>query len=94
MALKEKERFETALSGMFIYFPLKKCFQKNKHYDVISDFDNVISYSKVDANSYFGRNQLKKIITDYEGSLSELEKAIKLCQIPTKLNEEYDDEMR
>lgn len=64
------------------------------HYDAISDFDEAISFCSDDANLYFGRGHSKKIIADYEGSISDLKKAVELSQVDNKLNAEYNDEIR
>lgn len=64
------------------------------YYDSILDFDKAISKFKDDANFYFGRGHSKKIVGDYDGCISDLRKAVELSQLDTKLNTEYNDEMR
>lgn len=65
----------------------------NYHYDAIKDFDQAISNSKDDANLYFGRGHSKKIITDYDGAITDLKQAVELSKVRKKLNEEYNDTM-
>jgi tetratricopeptide (TPR) repeat protein len=76
------------------FFERAFCLQGlDYHYDAVEDFNQAILNVKEDANLYFSRGHSKKIIADYEGAISDLKKAVELSELPTRLNEEYNDEM-
>lgn len=60
------------------------------HYDAIEDFNHSISLAKDDANLYFGRGHSRGIIGDYDGSISDLQKAIELSKIDNEKNRKYN----
>ena len=89
--------FDKAIKGgiMDAYCDRAFCLQGfNYHYDAISDFDTAIKNCSNDANLHFGRGHSKKIIADYDGAISDLKMAVELSQTTSKLNSEYNDEMR
>ena len=62
----------------------------NFHYDAITDFYNAIQLAKDDANLYFGRGHSRDIVGDYDGAVSDLQKAIEFSKIDNETNRIYN----
>jgi tetratricopeptide (TPR) repeat protein len=64
------------------------------HYDAINDYNKSISLLKNDCNTFFSRSISKMAVLDYEGAISDLEKAIELSKLADQQNKEYNNVAR
>lgn len=66
-----------------------RCLQDLKFdFNAIDDFDKSISLSNTDYNTFFARSLSKTSVLDYEGAISDIEKAIELSKIDNEFNRE------
>lgn len=72
-------------------YDLKACCLQglNYEYEAIENFNKAIIFSPNDCNRYFSRSISRSAILDFEGEISDLEKAIQLSNDYPKINESY-----
>ncbi len=60
--------------------------------DAIEDFNKAILSSPEDCNLYYTRAICKGAIYDYEGEVTDIEKAMELAKIDTNINRKYNQD--
>ena len=64
-------------------------FELGSNQQAIQDYNKAISLEPDDCNLLYMRSQVKNTINDFEGEIDDLETAIRLSKIDSKLNKEY-----
>jgi len=85
---------KTGVDSEFLFS--NESFEKGLKYYENKDFNNAmiyfnkaISQEPDDSNLWYLRSQVKLSITDFEGAIEDIETAIQLSKVDTKLNKEY-----
>jgi tetratricopeptide (TPR) repeat protein len=65
----------------------------NYHLDAIADFDYGLIVEPQDCNLYFGRAISKEAIGDYNGALSDIDKAIEFSKLENITNQQYNERL-
>lgn len=61
------------------------------HYDAINDFDKAIILNSIDCNLYFLRSNSKGRVLLFEEQISDIKKAIELCDLKNPRNMQYSE---
>jgi len=69
-------------------------FELGLNQQAIQDYNKAISQEPDDCNLWYMRSQVKNIISDFKGEIEDLETAIRLSKIESRLNKEYFNEMQ
>lgn len=71
------------------------CLQEFEfHFEAINNFGKSIFFSQNDSNAFFSRSISKTAVLDYQGAISDLEKAIELSKTDDEQNKEYNNVAR